>query len=65
MNSLIESMTSLNDAINKITAIIPNDVKSKMSGEMNDLNRILAGLKSEDMEILTEIKDKYANKNNK
>lgn len=65
MNSLIESMTSLNDAINKITAIIPNEVKSKMSGEMNDLNRILAGLKSEDMEILTEIKDKYASKNNK
>ena len=65
MNSLIDSMNSLNDAIKKMTAIIPNEVKAKLGNEMQDLNSVLNAVKNEDLDKLTEIKDKYASKNNK
>lgn len=65
MQELLNSMKSLQQAVEVMTKIIPNEVKVKMTNEMHDLNSILGAVKNNDMDKLTELKDKYADKSNK
>jgi len=65
MQELQKAMEKVQQSLNDVFAKLPPEMSAQIPKVHLDVNQIIKAVKNEDMDKLTELTKKYANKNNK
>lgn len=65
VNALKDAINSVSESLNSVFAKLPPEMSAQIPKVQIDVNKILKSVQNNDMEALTKITKKYANKNNK